>query len=372
MAMISAHLVDQVFPLVATRQFVLSLPKWLRYYVAKDSSLSGKVLKIFMQAIEKQFKKNVIHIPTTAKLGAVTFIQRFGSSLNHHLHYHSIVIEGLFYDDEAGRIKYAAIEHLGPEDSKSIEQDVRKRVLKLFKRKGLLTLEQVEDIMSWRHSGGFSVNADVGIDAEDRAGLERLLRYCARPAFANEQLTLESDDMIHYRLSKPTHKGETELRLRPFEFFDKVAKLIPPPRKHRHHYHGVLSPNSPLRKSIVAHAGKLLPGAIVHLKKKSAHSALTEEVSLKIRYLWCILLARVYEIMPLQCPCCGGQMKIIAFIKDQHSISKILTQFDEPIEAPQYMTARGPPEPGFEQDNNDTDEVFEPIPSDDFDQRISW
>ena len=57
MAMISAHLTDQVLPIVATRQFVLSLPKWLRYYVAKDSGLSSRVLKIFIQSIEKQFKK---------------------------------------------------------------------------------------------------------------------------------------------------------------------------------------------------------------------------------------------------------------------------------------------------------------------------
>ena len=35
------------------------------------------------------------------------------------------------------------------------------------------------------HSDGFSVNARVRIEAPARAGLERLLRYCARPPFAN-------------------------------------------------------------------------------------------------------------------------------------------------------------------------------------------
>ncbi|MDQ2995057.1 MAG: transposase [Pseudomonadota bacterium] len=28
------------------------------------------------------------------------------------------------------------------------------------------------------------------------------------------------------------------------DLFDSLAKLIPPPRRHRHHYHGVLSANS--------------------------------------------------------------------------------------------------------------------------------
>ena len=38
------------------------------------------------------------------------------------------------------------------------------------------------------HGGGFSVDADVRIEAHEREGLERLLRYCARPAFALERL----------------------------------------------------------------------------------------------------------------------------------------------------------------------------------------
>jgi len=36
----------------------------------------------------------------------------------------------------------------------------------------------------WEHGGGFSVDASVRIAAADRAGRERLLRYCARPPFA--------------------------------------------------------------------------------------------------------------------------------------------------------------------------------------------
>jgi hypothetical protein len=33
----------------------------------------------------------------------------------------------------------------------------------------------------WEHGSGFSVDASVRIEATDRAGRERLLRYCARP-----------------------------------------------------------------------------------------------------------------------------------------------------------------------------------------------
>ena len=38
-------------------------------------------------------------------------------------------------------------------------------------------------MLGYKHSG-FSVDTSVYIAAQDRAGLERLLRYCARPPFA--------------------------------------------------------------------------------------------------------------------------------------------------------------------------------------------
>jgi len=262
MVMISAHLVDQVLPKVPMRQFVLALPKRIRYHVARDPELFSTVLKIFIKTIEKQLKRNLPEVPKKTKIGAVTFIQRFGSSLNFHVHYHTIVIEGLFYTHDSNAIKFAPIDHLGPEDSQAIQEAVRKRVVRLFKRRGLMTPEQADDMLKWRHSAGFSVNADVGIDAEDRSGLERLLRYCARPAFASDQLSLTDNDMVCFRPSKPTPKGETELTMKPEDFLDKVAKLIPKPRKHRHHYHGVLASNSPYRKHIVQYANQPLPASM--------------------------------------------------------------------------------------------------------------
>ncbi len=54
--------------------------------------------------------------------------------------------------------------------------------------------------------------------------------------------------MLIYHLRKPQHDGQTLLRLTPAEFLDRIALLIPPPRRHRHRYHGVLAPNAPLRK----------------------------------------------------------------------------------------------------------------------------
>ena len=68
-----------------------------------------------------------------------------------------------------------------------------------------------------------------------RTGLERLFRYCAWPIFASERmLWIEKDQRLVYRLPKPRPDGQTVLYLTPLEFLDKLAVLIPSPRKHRH------------------------------------------------------------------------------------------------------------------------------------------
>ena len=69
-----------------------------------------------------------------------------------------------------------------------VQARVRQRVLGLFERRGLLSRETVAVMQGWRHSGGFSVHAGVRVAGQDRAGRERLLRYCARPMFAGERL----------------------------------------------------------------------------------------------------------------------------------------------------------------------------------------
>ena len=48
--------------------------------------------------------------------------------------------------------------------------------------------EDDEEMAHWNNGGGFSVDASVRIEGHDRTGLERLLRYCARPPFALERL----------------------------------------------------------------------------------------------------------------------------------------------------------------------------------------
>ena len=54
---VAANLVDRVFPQVPVRQWVLSMPHEVRFYLAKDASLLSGVLKIFIDEIFRDYKR---------------------------------------------------------------------------------------------------------------------------------------------------------------------------------------------------------------------------------------------------------------------------------------------------------------------------
>ena len=225
-------------------------------------------------------------------------------------------------------------------------------------------------MLGWEHSGGFSLHAGVWVPAWDRAGLERLLRYCARPTlrlrsgqvFAGERLAwIEPDERLIYYLPKPRPNGQMVLTLTPVEFLDRLAALVPPPRKHRHRYHGVLAPHSPLRPAVAAYAGLPLDGP--------APPA----------YLWAVLLARIYAVLPLICPVCGSEMRLIAAVTVPEPVQRILRHIGKPVLPPPVSPARSPPEEqAFDWDQTaseargQSEPTFEPPPEFEFDQTVSW
>jgi hypothetical protein len=189
----SAHLFDQVFPQVSVRQWVLSFPKLLRYFLARDADLLNRVLRIFLNSMEKALQSCCLDAPDPVRLDVVTFVHRFGSALNDH--FHCCVIDGVFSaEDETLRFDEAVIT---PEAIAQVQADVRERVLRLLKRRKQLSPEDMDMMRQWAHEGGFSLNADVTVAARDCAGLERLHRYCARPIFTSEQLQwIEKDQRL--------------------------------------------------------------------------------------------------------------------------------------------------------------------------------
>jgi hypothetical protein len=231
-----------------------------------------------------------------------------------------------------------------------------------------------------------NVHAGVTIDAPDREGLERLLRYGARPAFSSERLSLLRDGRVAYLLRRPRSNGATHLVLDPIVFLARIASLIPPPRYPLLRLSGVLAPHSSWRRAVVP--GGRQPAAAVatttastppsskntRLRKKKKnvqdntdvappvisdprHSTATPEPSstngpctslgtgvvkpVGARIDWASLLRRVYLEEVLACPC-GGRRRVIADITDRDVIVAILQHLGLPTEPPRVARARSP------------------------------
>ncbi len=75
------------------------------------------------------------------------------------------------------------------------------------------------------------------------------------------------DDTLVYRYPRPAPDGSTELVLSPLELLARLARLIPPPYRHRVRYFGVLASNARLRKAVVATAG---PSAALQAQLENA------------------------------------------------------------------------------------------------------
>ena len=361
---------DHVLPRLPVRQWVLAVPKRLRYFLHRDAELQGAALRLFLRAVESVPARAQPRFGPRGRLGAVAFIHRFGSTLNPHLHFHCVVIDGVFDAAAADGVVFHAATGL---DAHAIAQvqDVRCAggLLRAFARRGLLPDDDAQAMAQWQHGGGFSVDGSVRIEAADRAGRERLLRYCARPPFALERLRELDPERLLYEGTKPGPGGNAPLRLTPLE-------LHRPPRRPGA---AAAGPPSPLLRRAGAQCAPALGRHALALAATTSPPAPNQEPAAEpahrraARYAWALLLARIYEVFPLLCPLCGAEMRIIAFVTDVSAIRDILVHLGEPTAPPRIAPARGPPlwhlpdahAGGF-------DPHAEPAPEHEFDQRIVW
>ena len=285
MAQTAAHLVDRVIPPVPVRQWVISVPKRLRCFLADRPSAVAALTRIFIEEIERLLctaagPTRAGDRPSVARprLGAVSFLHRFGSAINHHVHLHACATDGVFVPTGDGPPAFLPARLITQADLATLTEKVRRRVVRWFRMQRLIDADAAADMLA-RENSGFSVDASVRIALIDRdvpsyfQGLEHLLRYCARPPFALERLSVirgEDGRATKVRYVLPRHKaanwvgpgrGRKSTRpdasgvveLSPFEFLDRLADLVPRPRKHRHRYHGVFAPNHKLRSAVTAH-----------------------------------------------------------------------------------------------------------------------
>ena len=299
----------------------------LRVRLAWDTTLRNAVLKVMIRAIfawlrARGKERGVVG----GKCGAVSLTQNFGGSFNLNIHFHVMVLDGVF--DADGR--FCATGSPSTSDVQDLVDTIRSRVERMLVKRGVVD-EEPEDGQRvlfatsaqgmcsegrrpgrWRgaserpgrtlpkrcaQSGWYNLHAGVTANGHDRAALERLCRYVARPAVSRERLSIK-DGRVVLRLKSPWDDGTTDLFFTPEAFAERMAALVAVPRVHGIQYFGVLAPAAKDRARVVADAGPA-PG-----KPKKAPG----------RIPWAELLDRVFAIDVMRCERCGGQAFVRSFV----------------------------------------------------------
>src|SRR6266567_9243855 len=309
MAQTAAHLVTCVIPWVPTRQWVVSVPVPLRYWMAASPELTAQVHTIIRSTIGQYYVNQAVtrSIPRDkVQPGSVTFIQRFGSAINVNLHFHCVFIEGVYLDRTAAgrKPRFVTVEPPSDADIATVLQKLSHRVIRQLRRLGYLEAgveaavatgydplldnepalartmaasvtqrvafgeragEKVRRIGSGfgdegerpARTGprcasvhGFSLHANTEMPAHRRDELERLIRYTARGAVSLERLQADANGDLVYTFTHPWSDGTTGITLSPLELLEKLAALVPLPRVHLVRYGGCLAPHSRLRGAI--------------------------------------------------------------------------------------------------------------------------
>jgi hypothetical protein len=381
MAQTAVHLVEQVLPWVPTRQWVVSVPVPLRYWMAGSQDLTAKVHTIIRTTIAQYYVNQAVQggvERSQVHPGSVTFLQRFGSALNLNVHFHLLFLEGVFLErtDQGRTPRFLQGEQPSNTDVAAVVEKISRWVIRKLRRLGYLETDmeapvateydplqdaapefartmaasvqqriafgeragqQVRRIGSGfgaegetpRLTGprcasvhGFSLHANTQIPAHRRDQLERLIRYTARGAVALERLAQDANGELVYTFTHPWSDGTTGIRLSPGEFLEKLAALVPLPHVHLVRYGGCLAPHSHLREAIRPTPRQQgMDGADTPTGTPYWH--------------WARLLGRVFGLKMGTCPLCQcGTLRLIAVITQGAVIHKILRHLKRAADPP--------------------------------------
>jgi len=137
----------------ALRVVVLEIDSFAGTWSREPQAISA-VLQILLRVIEAYLRQGN-GASAQARFGAVSFIHRFGASLNRPVHSHCGVIDGVFEpveeaDDEPQAVRFRAAAELTAGAVAVIAEQVRIRVLRWFARSGLIDRDDVREMRAPR------------------------------------------------------------------------------------------------------------------------------------------------------------------------------------------------------------------------------
>src|SRR3989442_12821510 len=143
MAQTAAHLVERVIFWVPTRQWVVSVPIPLRYWMAASQDLTAQVHAIIRTTIGQYYVDQAVTQSSARQQvqpGSVTCIQRFGGAINLNLHFHCVFMEGVYLDRTEAGLKPRFVKAEPPTDADiaTVVQTISRRIIRTLRSLGYL------------------------------------------------------------------------------------------------------------------------------------------------------------------------------------------------------------------------------------------
>ena len=343
------------------------------------------MLRVYTRALRDVYRRGArARGIAGGQTGMVTALQRAGGALNANLHFHTLVLDGVFTEDPEGALTFHTAP--GPSDAEvaAALATIRQRVQRLLVRHGLEPADDAtgpadrlgeespvlagivgasvqgrvalghragarvrrlgdardtETVTSrgprQAHLDGFDLHANVWVSGNDRAGVERLCRYILRPPFAQERLRRRGDGRVALELKQAWHDGTREVVFEPLELLERLAAMTPRPETNLLICHGLLAARAGWRARVVVY-GRVAPEPTV-LAPLAAGPEDTKGKSGSRAWSWAALMHRAFAIDVLECPHCRGRLRLIATLHDPAVIRKLLAHLG---------MARSGPSPG--------------------------
>ncbi|MFW7379323.1 MAG: transposase [Oligoflexus sp.] len=279
----ATHLVDNVLPLIAYRQFVITFPIPMRFWLQTNKKLYAKIHKLVITELHSYYidKAKALGIKNPTP-GTISFTQRFGSALNLNIHMHVLCADGV-YTRVDGKPLFRNLDAITDGEVARLIEAISQKAMHYLKKQGYLDkdgelvrnplLDELFDthealsgataasiagkIAFGPNAGnyvtrigkgfgygeeiplakgkrcfsvhGFSLHANTHVNALARDRLEKLIHYIARGPLSNERLELTDDHRVKLRLKNPYSDGTTHLLFTYGEFIEKLVALVPPP-----------------------------------------------------------------------------------------------------------------------------------------------
>ena len=392
MADIAAYLVDDLLPEAPYRQWVLTFPWSLRFRLAVDRPLFGKLLGVFLHTIFAwQRRRGRTLGIRDGQTGSVSFVQRFGGA-----HVHSLLPDGLFVPAEQGdeSLPFVPLPEPTPADIDALTRKIAERLTAVVERLSAdecdtdVELERTAaairqalatalepplpklglELLGLDHTAtsaplcakvaGFSLHAARVVPAHDRDALEMLCRYGLRAPFSQERLRQRSDGRVVYHLRRPwpNADGADCLVLEPVDLLRRLAALVPAPYSNLVRYHGIFASRSRWRERLPEPPRKdtglvaeppapphnRLEAPSPHPSAEAPHTPPPDSPTRSRRRSlpWAQLLRRVFFLDALTCPRCATPMLVLALLSEPLVLRKILVHLGLPADIPPTAPAR--------------------------------